>query len=88
MEPDEETNEEIEEGESILEPPSIEEIFGGEFQLSQQASQPDGKTKGDYSTPKCQIWGIIIIAIWIIGLYGAFYYFLITHRAVTYVIGG
>lgn len=34
------------------------------------------------------LWAVLLITLWIAGMYGAFYYFLITHRFASYIVGG
>jgi hypothetical protein len=33
-------------------------------------------------------WMVVIISVWVLGIYIAFYYFLITHRTVSYILEG
>jgi hypothetical protein len=52
---------------------------------STQEVQPAGVTPEE-KEPKAPIWLTVVLSIWIIATFVAFYYFLLAHRVVSYVV--
>jgi hypothetical protein len=48
--------------------------------------QKEGITKPDDIKTKQPTWVLVLISVWITGLYIAFYYFLVAHWAVRYTL--